>query len=358
MRGIDVSSANGTIDWDAVKDDGIDFAIIRIGWGDDIVSQDDAQADRNMDECERLGIPYGAYLYSYAMSDEECDSEIRHAKRMIADRKPVLGVWYDMEDADGYKEEHGYNPYEHPDELTDFCYKFVTIMKNYGYKSGVYANASYWRNIVDYDKFDTDEVWLAHWGIDEPSMDCLMWQYTSDGEVNGNGSDNMDMDYYYGDFEDTDRPERDHTDDDIYYNGDIKYRCYTNKWLPTVDGYAENDAYNGYAGVLGQAISGITASSDIPIYVKAHLKDDDRWLPTVDYSDINNINGYAGVLGSEIDGIMIWSADKPIKYRVHTIESGYWLPEVSSNDCNADDWNIGCAGIKGETIDGFMCRFD
>ena len=63
---IDVSSYNGFIQWDNMKNY-IEGAIIRIGYGSDIQSQDDTAAIRNMDECERLGIPYGVYLYSYAL---------------------------------------------------------------------------------------------------------------------------------------------------------------------------------------------------------------------------------------------------------------------------------------------------
>ena len=58
-KGIDVSSNNGTLDWGAIKADGIQFAIIRIGYGDDEVNQDDAQANANMDACQNLGIKSG-----------------------------------------------------------------------------------------------------------------------------------------------------------------------------------------------------------------------------------------------------------------------------------------------------------
>ena len=56
-----------------------------------------------MQECERLGIPYAVYLYSYALKVENAVSEAKHALRMIEGFNPVLGIWFDMEDADGYK---------------------------------------------------------------------------------------------------------------------------------------------------------------------------------------------------------------------------------------------------------------
>ena len=103
---IDVSSHDGLIDWNSV-DEHIEGVIIRIGYGSDYVSQDDKQAIRNMDACERFGIPYGVYIYSYALNMQDVESEIEHTLRMIQGRNPVRGVWFDMEDADGYKESNG-----------------------------------------------------------------------------------------------------------------------------------------------------------------------------------------------------------------------------------------------------------
>ena len=84
-KGIDVSKHQGVIDWDKVKASGkVNFAMIRVGVGSDIASQDDAQAVRNMTECERVGLPYGVYLYSYALSTNEAESEAKHVLRVIS----------------------------------------------------------------------------------------------------------------------------------------------------------------------------------------------------------------------------------------------------------------------------------
>ncbi len=194
--GIDVSSNNGVIDWEKAKDYGVEYAIIRVGYGSDIPEQDDEQATRNMKECERLNIPYGVYLYSYALNLNQAESEFEHVQRMIQDFNPSLGVWFDMEDADGYKERHNFSPYSHRQEITDFCRHFCSKMQENGYKSGIYANKNYWNNVLYADQLIEFPIWLAHWGIDEPSMDCLMWQYTSDGNVDGI-SGRVDMNYYY-----------------------------------------------------------------------------------------------------------------------------------------------------------------
>lgn len=197
ILGIDVSGNNGVIDFEKVKASGVQYVIIRVGYGSDISEQDDEQAIRNMQECEKLGVPYGVYLYSYALNLNNAESEVAHVLRMIQGFNPTLGVWFDMEDADGYKERHNFSPYSHRQEITDFCRHFCSKMQENGYKVGIYANKNYWDNVLYADQLTEFPVWLAHWGIDEPSMNCLMWQYTSDGNVNGI-SGRVDMNYYYG----------------------------------------------------------------------------------------------------------------------------------------------------------------
>ena len=78
---IDVSQHQGTINWDKVKDK-IAGAIIRCGYGDDLPAQDDTQFARNLSECERLGIPHGVYLYSYAGTETQAKSELAHILRL------------------------------------------------------------------------------------------------------------------------------------------------------------------------------------------------------------------------------------------------------------------------------------
>ena len=78
---IDVSRYQGVINWDAVNG-AIDGAIIQCGYGDDFVVQDDPYFLRNVQECDRLGIPYGIYLYSYANNKAHADSETKHILRL------------------------------------------------------------------------------------------------------------------------------------------------------------------------------------------------------------------------------------------------------------------------------------
>lgn len=199
LKGIDVAHHQGTINWDKVKADGIQFAILRMGVGSDIASQTDKQVLRNAKECDRLGIPYGLYIYSYALNEANAHSEAQHMIRIAKQVNATLGYWYDMEDADTYKAKHNFAPRQHKAELTNFCKIFMEDMKKAGYNDvGVYASYDYFKNILDLAELrKVGNIWLAHWGIQQPSIKCDLWQYSSDGKVNGI-SGRVDMDYYYG----------------------------------------------------------------------------------------------------------------------------------------------------------------
>ena len=194
IKGIDVSVHNGIVDWETVKKSGIEFAILRCGFGENITSQDDAYFVRNMNECERLGIKYGVYLYSYALNEEGAVSEANHVLRLIKGHDIAYGVWLDMEDADGYKERKGMPSNE---TLVNICEKFCDIVKSEGYDVGIYASYYWFVTILNDEKLDKYDKWVAQW-----SSRCSyqkpykMWQYTATGHVNG-VSENVDMNYMY-----------------------------------------------------------------------------------------------------------------------------------------------------------------
>ena len=97
LKGIDISKHNGKLTEADLK--GVDFAIIRCGFGSDFKFQDDAQFENNVALCEKLGIPYGIYLYSYANCIEKAKSEAAHILRLASGKNAKLGLWYDVEDA-------------------------------------------------------------------------------------------------------------------------------------------------------------------------------------------------------------------------------------------------------------------
>ena len=195
MQGIDISCHQGNIDWSAVKSSGIDFAIIRCGYGKNIESQDDSKFAINVSECERLGIPYGVYLYSYAGDSAGATSEAEHALRLIrsGNANPTMGVWIDIEDADGYKVRNGISYYTSEIVANTFC----SIIKNNGYRTGIYASLYWLEDYLDSNSLLSYEKWVAQWNSRcDYKKSYVMWQYSSMGSVNGILG-NVDMDIYY-----------------------------------------------------------------------------------------------------------------------------------------------------------------
>lgn len=191
-KGIDVSEFQGKIDWEKVKNSGIEFAILRCGYGMDFSNQDDVEYERNANECERLGIPYGVYLMSYANTVEKARSEAKHVLRLIEGRKISLGVWHDIED-------NGTSGAINKETLTNIINTFCNTIKNAGYKVGVYANLNWLENKIEKTIKDNYDIWVAqYYSKCEYEGKYIMWQHTSSGKVNGI-STNVDMNILYED---------------------------------------------------------------------------------------------------------------------------------------------------------------
>lgn len=189
-KGIDVAKYQGKIDWEKVKAAGIEFAIIRCGYGGDFAMQDDPQFSRNVSECKRLGIPFGVYLYSYADTVEKAKSEAEHVKRLIKGLEFDFPVFYDLEDEKTAKCSNAL--------ILEMAKAFVNGMQPK--LTGIYAN-KYWRTTKLTDKwYDTVPFWLAHYTKETDYKGHYdIWQYSDTGSVNGILG-NVDMNYCYTDF--------------------------------------------------------------------------------------------------------------------------------------------------------------
>lgn len=171
MNGIDVSEHQGDFDFTPYKDG---FVIIRGGYG---IRNADKWAERNISKCDALGIPWGIYWYSYAMNVQTAKLEAELCLRFLNGRKPRLGVWFDMEDADGYKAKNGF-----PSDgtITAMCRTFCDEMRKAGNKTGVYASLSWFDTHICETGYDR---WIAAWGANDgvhyPDLSgkCVMQQY-------------------------------------------------------------------------------------------------------------------------------------------------------------------------------------
>ena len=134
QQGIDVSSHQGKIDWEQVKNSALaDYAIIRCGYGVNQTDKDDKYWDYNSSECERLGIPYGTYLYSGADTTAKAKSEAEHVVRLLQGKNLTYPIYYDME-ADMLNQLSS-------TQIGNIAKTFLNTMESYGYKNvAVYSN--------------------------------------------------------------------------------------------------------------------------------------------------------------------------------------------------------------------------
>lgn len=182
IKGIDVSYCNGCVDWNKAKAAGLQFAIIQLGYGSNSTSQDDVQYQRNVRECERLGIPWGAYLYSYTRTISGAQSELQHMLRLLRGHHPQYPIFLDMEDADGYKARNGGIPSRVTN--TAIIKTVCSGLQKAGYKAGCYVNKDWYDNRIDPAQLTAYEFWYARPGVSAPDKSCDIWQ-SEFGELNG-----------------------------------------------------------------------------------------------------------------------------------------------------------------------------
>ena len=309
---IDVSEHQGAIDWNKVKSH-IDGAIIRCGYGDDITSQDDKQYARNLSECERLGIPKGVYLYSYATTETQAKSELAHILRLIKGHTFELPIFLDCE-------EPGTESF-----APKACKIICDGLKEAGFTAGVYSSTYWWNayltNITSYIR------WVAHW-----SSACgyageyLIWQYGTEYVDGINGE--VDSNYYYGDFGESNATVTDMAEIDTAKKNsstlDIYYQVYTDKsgWLPVVRNLSS------YAGEDGEPIKAI----------RVYLDGDTLAVQTHHMANGN------------IDKLTIFAGKHIIRYRVRTIGSKdyfSWMENKKDTGGSSDTY----AGENGKAID-------
>lgn len=193
--GIDVSYHQGKIDWQKVKASGIDFVIIRAGYGRDNI---DKQFVNNVNGCIENNIPFGVYWFIYGVNAEEAIQNATKCHDVIKQYqdKITMRVWCDLEyDTDRNALKRGVTLTK--DVRTEMIVAFCEKMKEYGYSVGNYANPDYLNNkLHDLTQYP---LWLARYSTAKGNYECEMWQYSSKGSVPG-VKGNVDMNYYYGEF--------------------------------------------------------------------------------------------------------------------------------------------------------------
>lgn len=197
-RGIDVSQWQGVIDWAKVKAAGIQFAMIRAGYGQNNI---DPQFERNISECNRLGIPCGIYWFSYAYTEAMAIREAEYALAAVEPYKLEYPIAFDYEGASvDYAKKNGVVPDKA--HVTALANAFCGRIEQAKYYAMVYTNPAYLSQYYDSYVPKSYDIWLAQWPANpdpaaKPAQAGGIWQYTNSGTVSGiSGRVDMDAAYY------------------------------------------------------------------------------------------------------------------------------------------------------------------
>ena len=184
-RGIDVSKFQGSIDWNAVKADGITFAIIRCGYrgyGSGALVEDSTYR-ANIRGAINAGLKVGVYFYSQATNEAEAVEEASMVLSLVSGYSLPLGVYYDTEKVAG---DTGRADTISAAQRTACAVAFCETIRNSGYSAGVYSYASWFYNSLNFANISKYNTWIAQYRDTLSfSYKYNIWQYTGSGHVNG-----------------------------------------------------------------------------------------------------------------------------------------------------------------------------
>lgn len=200
LKGIDVSQWQGNIDWAKVKASGIEFAMIRAGYGQNNI---DPKFKYNISECNRLGIPCGIYWFSYALNADMARQEALYALEAVKPYVLEYPIAFDFEgDSVNYAARKGVKITK--ELASSFARAFCDEIEKNKYYAMIYTNPSYLYSYFDAEIPKRYDIWLAQWPKNprpesKPEQAGGIWQYTSSGSVSGI-SGRVDMDASYVDY--------------------------------------------------------------------------------------------------------------------------------------------------------------
>lgn len=193
IPGIDVSQHRGVIDWKAVKASGMEFAIIRTGYGNsDWVKQKDTYFEANYTGAVANGVKVGAYHYSYATTPEMAADEAAMCLSILNGRKLDYPVVFDVEDKVHYSLS--------AEKMGEIVNAFASRIQQAGYKVAVYSFVNFYNARLTSPLTTQYDTWIAHWGVSQPNFNrpYTMWQYAAEKVPGVPGL--CDVNYSYFDY--------------------------------------------------------------------------------------------------------------------------------------------------------------
>ena len=197
IKGIDVSKYQGDTDFNTLKKSDIKFVIIRAGWGQNNI---DGKFKRNIEECNRLGIPCGVYWFSYALNPTQAKAEAKACLTAIAPYKLQYPVCFDYEyDSVTYSVKHGVNVTK--ESASAIAKAFLSTIESAGYWATNYTNLDFSKRYFDQYIMTKYDAWAARYTSTAKDIAATagLWQYSSKGSVPGIKG-NVDMDIAHKDY--------------------------------------------------------------------------------------------------------------------------------------------------------------
>ena len=180
MKIIDISEHNGVIDFNQVKQDGIDGVIIRVGW---IGNKENHTIDKYFEQyyqnATKVGLKVGFYVYSYCKSQQAIVSGTNWFLNKIYNKQCDLACFLDLEDPT--------IEYLDKEELTRHAEVFCKTVESNGIKAGIYASEYWFKYKMYIERLITFKIWLAKWVANKPDENFRydLWQFSSKGIVYG-----------------------------------------------------------------------------------------------------------------------------------------------------------------------------
>jgi GH25 family lysozyme M1 (1,4-beta-N-acetylmuramidase) len=196
VMGIDVSKWNGNIDWNKVKNAGVNYVIIRVGYRGSSQGAliDDSRFAANIKGATAAGLKVGVYFFSQAVDEVEAVYEASMVLDRISGYKISLPVFIDVEASGGRGDSID------KATRTAVCKAFCATIASKGYTAGVYSNKTWLTSKIDVSQLSGYKIWLAQYATEvDYSGRYDMWQYTAKGTINGI-SGNVDLNLYYGNY--------------------------------------------------------------------------------------------------------------------------------------------------------------
>ena len=188
LVGIDVSEFQDTIDWKKVKEDGIDFAFLRLGrrGASTGLLYLDQEFENNYKGVKENSIPVGVYFFSQAINDKEIDEEVAFVLEHLKGKELNLPVVFDLEEV-FLEDETPRANFMSKEEKTARALRFCTKIEESGYRAMIYTGLYWARDSYDMEQLDRFPIWFAQYGADYPGLEYPfeIWQYSESGTVNG-----------------------------------------------------------------------------------------------------------------------------------------------------------------------------